>query len=163
MTQTSAYMARTDQFIQKIDAFMDRTDIRMQNQEAALKSLENQVRQISQVLKSRPLGGCPSDTEVAMGATHEQCKAISTRSGKVLKTPTENEQGEATVANSKATSNRDSATPVDTPTSEGEDHNIPSEHEEAEITTTTPQPKQPNETTLEELRPPPPFSQRLKK
>ncbi|KAK8510303.1 hypothetical protein V6N12_073374 [Hibiscus sabdariffa] len=108
MTQTSAYMARTNQFIEKIDAFMDRTEMWMQNQEATLKSLENQVGQISQVLKSRSMGGFPSDTEVAKGATHEQCKAISTRSGKVLKTPTENKQGEATVANSKATCDTDS-------------------------------------------------------
>ncbi|KAL4303825.1 hypothetical protein GQ457_10G008630 [Hibiscus cannabinus] len=43
MTQTSAYMERTDQFIQKTYAFMDRTEMGMQNQEAALKSLENQV------------------------------------------------------------------------------------------------------------------------
>ncbi|KAK8624405.1 hypothetical protein V6N13_065750 [Hibiscus sabdariffa] len=80
----------------------------VKNQEAALKSLESQVGQISQVLKSRPLGGFPSDTEVAKGVTHEQCKAISTRRGKVLKTPTENKQGEATVANSKAASDTDS-------------------------------------------------------
>ncbi|KAK8708752.1 hypothetical protein V6N13_059789 [Hibiscus sabdariffa] len=101
MTQTSAYMARTDQFIQKTDAFMDRTTMRMQNQETALKSLENQVGLISQVLKSRPMGGFPSDTEVTKGATHEQCKAISTRSGKVLKTPTQNKQGEDTTATPK--------------------------------------------------------------
>ncbi|KAK8680507.1 hypothetical protein V6N13_109450 [Hibiscus sabdariffa] len=160
MTQTSAYMARTDQFIQKTDAFMDRIEMRMQNQEAALKSLENQVGKISQVLKSRPMRGFPSDTEVAKGATHEQCKAISTRSGKVLKPPTENNQGEATVAKSKAASNIDSPAPADTPASAGEDHNIP---EEAGITKTTSQPEQPKEATLEEPRPPPPFPQRLKK
>ncbi|KAK8557920.1 hypothetical protein V6N13_008746 [Hibiscus sabdariffa] len=105
MTQTSAYMAKTDKFIQKTDAFMDRTEMRMQ--EAALKSLENQVGQISQVLKSRPLAGFPSDTEVAKDVIHEQCKAISTRSGKVLKTPTENKQGETTVANSKVAEDTD--------------------------------------------------------
>ncbi|KAL4367295.1 hypothetical protein GQ457_05G023380 [Hibiscus cannabinus] len=66
---------------------MDRTEMWMQNQEAALKSLENQVGQISQVLNTTPMGGFPSDTEVANGATHEQCKAISTRSGKILNTP----------------------------------------------------------------------------
>ncbi|KAK8656745.1 hypothetical protein V6N13_098683 [Hibiscus sabdariffa] len=135
----------------------------MHNQEAALKSLENQVGQISQVLKSRPLGGFPSDTKVVKGATHEQCKAISTRSGKVLKTPTENKQGEATAANFKATSDIDSTAPTDTPVAAREDHNIPSEPEEAGITATTPQPKQPKETTLAESRPPPPFPQRHKK
>ncbi|KAK8610052.1 hypothetical protein V6N13_026596 [Hibiscus sabdariffa] len=137
MTQTSAYMARTDQFIQKTDAFMDRTEMRMQNQEAALKSLENQVGQISQ--------------------------AISTRSGKVLKIPTENKQGEAIAANFKAASDTDSPALADTPAAAREDHNIPSEPEEAEITTAAPQPKQPKETTMEESRPPPPFPQRLKK
>ncbi|KAL4295248.1 hypothetical protein GQ457_12G017040 [Hibiscus cannabinus] len=36
-------MAKTDKFIQKIDAFMDRTEMRMQNQDAAIKSLKNQL------------------------------------------------------------------------------------------------------------------------
>ncbi|KAK8997960.1 hypothetical protein V6N11_012495 [Hibiscus sabdariffa] len=99
---------------------MDRTEMRMQNQKAALKSLENQVGQISQVLKSRPMGGFPSDIEVAKGAIHEQCKVISTRSGKVLKPPTENKQGEATAANSEATSDTDSPAQVDIPASAGE-------------------------------------------
>ncbi|KAK8590051.1 hypothetical protein V6N13_088842 [Hibiscus sabdariffa] len=137
MTQTSAYMARTDQFIQKIDAFMDRIEMRMQNQEASLKSLENQVGQISQVLKSRPMGGFPSDTKVAKGATHEQCKAILTRSGKVLKTPTENKQGEATTANSKVANDTDSPALADTPVSAGEDYNNPFEPEESSDNSST--------------------------
>ncbi|KAK8530732.1 hypothetical protein V6N12_013234 [Hibiscus sabdariffa] len=162
-TQTSAYMARTDQFIQKTDAFMDRTEMRMQNQEAALKSLENQVGQISQVFKSRPMGGFPSDTEVAKGATHEQCKAISTRSGKVLKTPIQSKQGEDTAANSKAADDTDSPAQANIPASTGEDHNIPTEPKEAETTTASPQPKLARKDTLEESRLPPPFPQRLKK
>ncbi|KAK8569229.1 hypothetical protein V6N12_007761 [Hibiscus sabdariffa] len=85
MAQTSAYMTRTDRFIQKTDAFMDRTEMKLQNHDATLKSLETQVGQISHILNSRPIGGFPSDTEVAKGATHEQCKAITTRSGKILK------------------------------------------------------------------------------
>ncbi|KAK8980799.1 hypothetical protein V6N11_047930 [Hibiscus sabdariffa] len=84
MAHTSAYMARTDRFIQKTDAFMDRTEMKLQNHDATLKSLETQVGQISQILSSRPIGGFPSDTEVAKGVTHEQCKAITTRSGKIL-------------------------------------------------------------------------------
>ncbi|KAK8990780.1 hypothetical protein V6N11_028741 [Hibiscus sabdariffa] len=48
----------------KTDAFMDRIEMRMQNPEATLKSLENQVGQISKVLNSGPIGGFPSDTEV---------------------------------------------------------------------------------------------------
>ncbi|KAK8685775.1 hypothetical protein V6N13_124809 [Hibiscus sabdariffa] len=128
-----------------------------------LNSLENQVGQISQVLKSRPLGGFPSDTEVAKDAIHEQCKAISTRSEKVLKTPTENKLGETTVVNSKAAENIDNPTPTDISAMAGKDHNTPSKPEEAEITTTAPQIKQPRKDTPEEPRPPPPFPQRLKK
>ncbi|KAK8696861.1 hypothetical protein V6N13_001985 [Hibiscus sabdariffa] len=140
---------------------MDITEIRMQNQETALKSLENQVGQISQVLKTRPMGGFPSDTEVAKGATHEQCKAISTRSGNILKTPTQSEQREATDANSKVAGDTDSPAPLDTPASATEDHDTLTEPKKAETTTAT-QP-QPIPTTLEESRPPPPFPQRLKK
>ncbi|KAL4302829.1 hypothetical protein GQ457_10G012960 [Hibiscus cannabinus] len=40
------------------------------------------IGQISQILSSRPIGGFLSDTEVAKGATHEQCNAITTKSGK---------------------------------------------------------------------------------
>ncbi|KAK8600534.1 hypothetical protein V6N12_050387 [Hibiscus sabdariffa] len=94
MAQTSAYMARTDRFIQKTDAFMDRTEMKLQNHDATLKSLETQVGQISQMLNTRPIGGFPSDTEVAKGATHEQCKAITTRSGRILE-PTTKQTGTA--------------------------------------------------------------------
>ncbi|KAL4272986.1 hypothetical protein GQ457_13G015760 [Hibiscus cannabinus] len=88
MAQTSAYMARTDRFIQKTEAFMDRTEMKLQNHDATLKSLETQVGQISQILSSKPIGGFPSDTKVAKGATHEQCNAITTRNGKILKNKT---------------------------------------------------------------------------
>ncbi|KAK8593494.1 hypothetical protein V6N12_045574 [Hibiscus sabdariffa] len=72
---------------------MDKIEERMQNREAALKSIENQVGQISQALNRRPLRGFPSDTEVAKGATHEQCKTITTRSGKNLSTQTRTDMG----------------------------------------------------------------------
>ncbi|KAK8649452.1 hypothetical protein V6N13_130181 [Hibiscus sabdariffa] len=117
MTQTSAYMARTDQFIQKTDAFMDRTEMRMHNQEVALKSLENQVGQISQALKSRHVGGFPSDTEVAKGMLTEA----------------------------------------------DEDHIDPTYKEEAGPTAESSQPEPIRPDKVEEIRPPPPFPQRLKK
>ncbi|KAL4388341.1 hypothetical protein GQ457_09G000150 [Hibiscus cannabinus] len=59
--------------------------MKLQNHDATLKSLETQVGQISQLLSNRQIGGFPSDTEVAKGATHEQCNVITTRSGKILK------------------------------------------------------------------------------
>ncbi|KAK8601479.1 hypothetical protein V6N12_051312 [Hibiscus sabdariffa] len=109
MAQTSAYMARTDRFIQKTDAFMDRTEMKLQNHDATLKSLETQVGQISQILNTRPIGGFPSDTEVAKGATHKQCKAITTRSGKILE-PTRKQRGTITYQIRQAGENK--ATPT---------------------------------------------------
>ncbi|KAK8984702.1 hypothetical protein V6N11_020018 [Hibiscus sabdariffa] len=134
--------------------------MRMQNQEAALKSLENQVGQISQVLKSRPNGGFPSDTEVAKGTNHVRCKAISTRSGKVLETPPKRKQGEIIVTNSKVTSDTDIPAQADIPAEVEEDHTDPPE---AQTVAETPQPKNNRTNKLEEIRPPPPFPQRLKK
>ncbi|KAK9042854.1 hypothetical protein V6N11_071209 [Hibiscus sabdariffa] len=152
MAQTSAYMARTDRFIQKTDAFMDRTEMKLQNHDAALKSLETQVGQISQILSSRTIGGFPSDTEVAKGATHEQCKAITTRSGKILK----NNHGETAVYPPPAT---DTPAEADTPAQASEDHQIPQPiMGETSAESSHAQPGKP-----EEVRPPPPFPQRLKK
>ncbi|KAK8685974.1 hypothetical protein V6N13_125002 [Hibiscus sabdariffa] len=120
MAQTSAYMARTDRFIQKTNAFMDRTEKKLQNHDATLMSLETQVGQISQILNTRPLGGFPSDTEVAKGATHEQCKAIAIRSGRVLE-PTANQRGIA-ASPSAAT---EVPAEVDKPAEAEEDHQDP--------------------------------------
>ncbi|KAK8558327.1 hypothetical protein V6N13_038800 [Hibiscus sabdariffa] len=152
MAQTSAYMARTDRFIQKTDAFMDTTEMKLQNHDATLKSLETQIGQISQILSSRPIGGFPSDTEVAKGATHEQCKAITTKSGKIL---INNQTGMA-VNLSPATD-----TPAETvdPAQASEDHSIPhTTTGESSVESSHAQSGKP-----EEIRPPPPFPQRLKK
>ncbi|KAK8498967.1 hypothetical protein V6N12_058004 [Hibiscus sabdariffa] len=151
MAQTSAYMARTDRFIQKTDAFMDRTEMKLQNHDATLKSLETQVGQISQILSNRQIGGFPSDTEVAKGATHEQCKAITIRSGKILK----NNHGETAVYPPPAT---DTPAEADAPARASEDHNIPlptkGENSAEPLTSQSEEPV--------EKRPPPPFPQRLK-
>ncbi|KAK8535928.1 hypothetical protein V6N12_012592 [Hibiscus sabdariffa] len=152
MAQTSAYMARTDKFIQKADAFMDRTEMKLQNHDATLKSLETQVGQISHILNSRPIGGFPSDTKVAKGATHEQCKAITTRSGKIL----ESNQGGMAANPSPATN-----TPAEAeePAKVSEDlsnpHPTTGESSAESSHTHTGKP--------EESRSPPPFPQRLKK
>ncbi|KAL4383959.1 hypothetical protein GQ457_15G018520 [Hibiscus cannabinus] len=152
MAQTSAYMARTDRFIQKTDAFMHRTEMKLQNHDATLKSLETQVGQISQILSSRPIGGFPSDTEVAKGATHEECKAITTRSGKIMK----NNQGEMVVSPSPA---MDTPANANEPAQASEDHSNPhTTTGESSAESSHAQPGKP-----EEIRPPPPFPQRLKK
>ncbi|KAL4273715.1 hypothetical protein GQ457_13G017400 [Hibiscus cannabinus] len=152
MAQTSAYMARTDRFIQKTYAFMDRTEMKLQNHDATVKSLETQVGQISQILSSRPIGGFPSDNEVAKGVTHEQCNAITTRSGKILKN---NQEG--TAVNPPPVT--DTPAEADAPAQASEDHRNPQPTMgESSAKSSHAQSDKP-----EEIRPPPPFPQRLKK
>ncbi|KAK8663121.1 hypothetical protein V6N13_025002 [Hibiscus sabdariffa] len=118
MAETSAYMARIYQFIQKTDAFIDRTKMQMQNQEVALKSLENQV------------------------GKHGKDTVVKPNTAEVLDDPA----------------------PADTPASAGEDQNIPPKSEENNtIPTAAPHIKLPITDTFKEIRPPPPFPQRLKK
>ncbi|KAK8563294.1 hypothetical protein V6N12_035444 [Hibiscus sabdariffa] len=154
MAQTSAYMARTDRFIQKTDAFMDRTEMKLQNHDATLKSLETQVGQISQMLNTRPIGGFPSDTKVAKGATHEQCKAITTRSGRILE-PTTKQAGTA-ASPSAAT---DTPAEAKIPAMTDKDHEDPhTTTGESSVETSH------NHIDKSEVsRPTPPFPQRLKK
>ncbi|KAK9046174.1 hypothetical protein V6N11_052073 [Hibiscus sabdariffa] len=152
MAKTSAYMARTDRFIQKIDTFMDRTEMKLQNHDATLKSLETQVGQISHILSSRPIGGFPSDTKVAKGATHEQCNAITTRSGKILK----NNHGETAVNPPPAT---DTPAEADAPAQASEDNRIP----QPTMEESSAESSHDQSDKSEEIRPPPPFPQRLKK
>ncbi|KAK8662708.1 hypothetical protein V6N13_024599 [Hibiscus sabdariffa] len=152
MAQTSAYMGQTDRFIQKTDSFMDRTKMKLQNQDATLKSLETQVEQISQILNTRPVGGFPSDTEVANGATHEQCKAISTRNGKVLE-PTNKQRG-TTAAHTKTSAVVDTPATADITAKADEDHIDPTETKEVGSTTEASQTEQTRSDKLEEIRPP---------
>ena len=81
MMKTESYMAENSNLIKRTDTFMNRTEMRLQNQEDAIKTLETQVGQFAQCINTRPQGGLPSNTEVAKVLSHEQCKAITTRSG----------------------------------------------------------------------------------
>ncbi|KAK8690730.1 hypothetical protein V6N13_074257 [Hibiscus sabdariffa] len=130
MAQTSPYMARTDRFIQKTDAFMDRTEM-------------------------KPIGGFPSDTEVAKGATHDHCKAITTRSGKIL-TQTSNKRGTAASPSAAI----DTPAETDEPAQTSEDHCDPLNTTTGESSAES---SHARSDKLEEIRPPPPFPQRLKK
>ncbi|KAK8600623.1 hypothetical protein V6N12_050476 [Hibiscus sabdariffa] len=134
---------------------MDRTEMKLQNHDATLKSLETQVGQISQILNTRPIGGFPSDTEVAKGATYKQCKAITKRSGKILE-PTSKQRG--TTANPSAAT--DAPVKADEPAKAEEDHNEPTNTHTGESSA---EPSHTKSDMLEKIRPPPPFPQRLKK
>ncbi|KAK8559142.1 hypothetical protein V6N12_042425 [Hibiscus sabdariffa] len=86
--------------------------------------------EISYALNTRQRGGFPSDTKVSKGDTHEQCKAITTRSGKVVPTP-KSKQGEDTVAKHNAATVADepalavAPASAEAPDSAGDDHEIP--------------------------------------
>ncbi|KAK8656945.1 hypothetical protein V6N13_098879 [Hibiscus sabdariffa] len=147
-------MARTVRFIQKTDAFMDRTKVKLQNHDAMLKSLETQVGQISQMLNTRPTGRFPSDTEVAQGTSHEQCKVITTRSGRILE-PTNAQMGKA--ANPPAAT--DAPTRADDTAKADEAHEDPSD---THMGGSSAESSQAKPDKLVEIKPPPPFPQRLK-
>ncbi|KAL4318831.1 hypothetical protein GQ457_18G014140 [Hibiscus cannabinus] len=96
--KSSFYQCRGKKFcspyIKKTKEFMDRTEMRMQNQEDALKSLENQVAQISK------------------GATHEHCKAITTRSGTKLSEIKKDKHEENIVDNTDAATAPNASAPI---------------------------------------------------
>ncbi|KAL4385781.1 hypothetical protein GQ457_15G018480 [Hibiscus cannabinus] len=106
---------------------------------------------ISQLLSNRQIGGFPSDTEVAKGATHEQCNAITTRSGKILKN---NKEG--TAVNPPAA--MDKPVKADTLAQAEEDLNIPL----PTIGENSAEPSTAQSEEPVEKRSPPPFPQRLK-
>ncbi|KAL4361204.1 hypothetical protein GQ457_04G025620 [Hibiscus cannabinus] len=83
----------------------------VKSQEAALNSLETQVGQFAQMLSARPQGNLPSNTEVARGTGHEQCKVITTRRGVKATNETiqdeENESPKVTKTNLYGTSTQE--------------------------------------------------------
>ncbi|KAL4302781.1 hypothetical protein GQ457_10G017770 [Hibiscus cannabinus] len=95
-----------------------REPAQLDSSDTILSQIASLTNMISQILSSRPIGGFPSDTEVAKGATHEQCNAITTRSGKIL----QNNQGETAVKPPPAT---DPPAGADEPAQASEDHRIP--------------------------------------
>ncbi|KAK8613094.1 hypothetical protein V6N13_104416 [Hibiscus sabdariffa] len=116
---------------------------------------ETQVGQISQILNTRPIGGFPSDTEVAKGATHEQCKAITTRSGRIMK-PMINQEGTAATPSAATDAPAEADKPAETSEDHDDPHNTSKRESSAESAHT-------RTDKSEEIKPPPPFPQRLKK
>ncbi|KAK9043216.1 hypothetical protein V6N11_071563 [Hibiscus sabdariffa] len=114
-----------------------------------------------QILNTRPVGRFPNDTKVAKGSTHEQCKAIATRSGKVLE-PTNKQMG-TTAAHTKTSAVTDTPATADIPSKADKDHIDPTDTREVGSRVETSQSEQIRSDKLEEIRPPPPFPQRLEK
>ncbi|KAK9043423.1 hypothetical protein V6N11_071768 [Hibiscus sabdariffa] len=133
---------------------------RPQNQAATLGTSTKQSRCNAKVLGNTSCG-FPSDTKVAKGATHEQCKAIATRSAKILE-PTNKQRGIA-VVHTKTSTVTDTPATTDIPTKADEVHIEPIETREVGSTVEASQPEQIRSDKLEEIRPPSPFPQSLKK
>ena len=158
-------MAENSHFMKRTDDFMNRTEIRLQNQEAAIKSLETQVVQFAQRHNTIPQGGLPRNIEVAKGIGHDQCKAITTRSGLQLKET----MGKSETRVPPETHEESEKEDLDVEQTEHED-NAPVESlaalalpAETTRNTVVPGIKFQTNETLEEMRPPPLFPQRLKK
>ena len=63
---------------------MAKNDAVIQSQQASLRNLEDQVGQLANELRNRPLGKLPADTEMQKREGMEQCQAIELRSGKEI-------------------------------------------------------------------------------
>ncbi|KAL4271777.1 hypothetical protein GQ457_13G016270 [Hibiscus cannabinus] len=109
----------------------------LQSHGSSLRALENQVGQIAQALQTRPQGSLPNDTEVTRRNGKEECSALTLRSG--------------TTINKNVQPRGDENTEASPVIREGES--------ETADAATRPVPIQ----ETEEVIPPPPFPQRLKK
>ncbi|GMI64134.1 hypothetical protein HRI_000082700 [Hibiscus trionum] len=87
MSRTSDFIVRTNKFIDKTESFMDRNEMRRNNQKVAIKNIETQFRQFTEIISNMTMGASSSNTEVTAKPTYEQCKAIMIRSGKQLDDP----------------------------------------------------------------------------
>ncbi|GMI89782.1 hypothetical protein HRI_002647500 [Hibiscus trionum] len=148
-------------FVKKTETFMDKTEMQMTNHEATLKSLETQMGQVSQHIKLRRNGGFPRDTENARQPTHEQCKSITTRSGKKLPGPEKQAEPikepalESTTENAAPAHDKQPAADEPVTTVEGT--------EEKDEEPKPPQIQMQWEGRIADYRPPPPFPHRLQK
>ncbi|GMN64002.1 hypothetical protein TIFTF001_033076 [Ficus carica] len=67
-----------------IKEYITKNDTRVQSHDAALRSLENQIGQISNALNVRPQGSLPSNTEDPRREGKKHCKAILLRNGREI-------------------------------------------------------------------------------
>ncbi|KAK9010440.1 hypothetical protein V6N11_036949 [Hibiscus sabdariffa] len=123
-------------------------------QPAEYKSLENTLTQFM-AQTSAYMARIDSDTEIAKGVTHEQCKTITTRSGKIL-VQTSNQRGTA-ASPSAAT---DTPAEAESPATADKDHGDPHNTNKGESSAESSHAKSDKP---EDNRPPSPFPQRLKK
>ncbi|KAL4386086.1 hypothetical protein GQ457_09G016850 [Hibiscus cannabinus] len=131
----------------------------LQSHDSSLRALENQVGQIAQALQVRPQGSLPSDTQVTKRNGKEQCSALTLRSGTTINKNVEF-RGEENTEASPVSRQKESEVQQEAQEEEGRE----------EVLTTNPSggqsvdaaAKSVTTQTTEDVRPPPPFPQRLK-
>ncbi|XP_062100217.1 uncharacterized protein LOC133806100 [Humulus lupulus] len=129
---------------------MAKNDVVIQSQAASLRNLEIQMGKLANVLRNRPQGTLPSDTENPRRDGKEKCKAITLRNGKNLELTEENCK-----RNSEPTSIQSSV--------DKGDKTVNSKNSNADPEAIAAAIPQQNATEKPMSKPPPPFSQRFQK
>ncbi|KAK8698039.1 hypothetical protein V6N13_114171 [Hibiscus sabdariffa] len=132
----------------------------LQSHSSSLRALETQVGQIAQALQVRPQGNLPSNTEVTKINGKEQCSALTLRSGKEINKD-DKFGGKPMEDPTPSDEQKESEDVIDSPIEEDNGEELDNEKiEEQHINATSSAvPK----LARDEVRPPPPFPQRLKK
>ncbi|KAJ8769542.1 hypothetical protein K2173_005145 [Erythroxylum novogranatense] len=101
-----------------LSKYISTTEVRMQNQESSIRHLENQMSQIASLIKERPSGSLPSNTEAN---PREHAKAILLRSGRQLE-EVKKKQKDKKVEKSEEDESRESGKEATEAPAEKEDH-----------------------------------------
>ncbi|KAK8585387.1 hypothetical protein V6N13_076261 [Hibiscus sabdariffa] len=132
----------------------------LQSHSSSLRTLETQVGQIAQALQVRPHGNLPSNTEVTKSNGKEQCSALTLRSGKEINKD-DKLRGKPLEDSTPSDWQKEPKFVIDSPIEEDKGEKLDNEKiEEQHVNATASAAPKP---TRDEIRPPPPFPQRLKK
>ncbi|KAL4279254.1 hypothetical protein GQ457_03G019280 [Hibiscus cannabinus] len=135
----------------------------LQSHGSSLRALETQVGQIAQALQARPQGNLPSNTKVTKRDGKEHCSALTSRSGKEINK--DDKFGGKLVEDMTPSEEKkeleEPEVEIDSPNEEDNREKLDSEKtEEQHVNATASAVPKP---ARDEVRPPPPFPQRLKK
>ncbi|KAK8684709.1 hypothetical protein V6N13_040725 [Hibiscus sabdariffa] len=165
--QIQDFIATTKTMMQEHSATMKNQGALIQSQGALLQShssslraLEGQVGQIASALQERQQGCLPSDTEVTKVHNKEHCSALTLRSGTQINVQDKfggKNEGDSNPITKKAEEELQEEALVEKDKCEG------STSEPAEVANKNATAKAIPTPAVEEVRPPPPFPQRLKK
>ncbi|KAK8713477.1 hypothetical protein V6N13_148693 [Hibiscus sabdariffa] len=132
----------------------------LQSHSSSLRALETQVGQIAQALQVRPQGNLRSNTEVTKSNGKEQCSALTLRSGKEINKD-DKFGGKPMEDPTPSDEQKEQEVEIDSLIEEDNGEELDNEKtEEQHVNATASAVPKP---ARDEVRPPPPFPQRLKK